>query len=63
MLGFYGRDLGLRVARKHLGWYLDAAGAPGSFRQPLLTASDPARVLATLAGDWPVAALQHEVAA
>ena len=24
MLGFYGRDLGVRVARKHLGWYLDA---------------------------------------
>ncbi len=63
MLGFYGRDLGLRVARKHLGWYLDAAGAPASFRQLLLTASDPARVIATLAGDWPVAAVQHEVAA
>ena len=28
MLGFYGRDLGLRVARKHLGWYLD--GVPAS---------------------------------
>ena len=30
MLGFYGRDLGVRVARKHLGWYLDGvAGARG----------------------------------
>jgi tRNA-dihydrouridine synthase B len=63
MLGFYGRDLGLRVARKHLGWYLEAARAPQYFRQPLLTATDPARVLATLAGDWPVAAPQHEAAA
>jgi tRNA-dihydrouridine synthase B len=28
MLRFYGRDLGLRVARKHLGWYMDTAPAP-----------------------------------
>ena len=63
MLGFYGRDLGLRVARKHLGWYLDAAGAPPSFRQPILTATDPARVLAALAKEWPLAAVQHEAAA
>ena len=26
MLSHYGRDLGMRVARKHLGWYADAAG-------------------------------------
>jgi tRNA-dihydrouridine synthase B len=26
MLSFYGEEIGLRVARKHLGWYLDAAG-------------------------------------
>jgi tRNA-dihydrouridine synthase B len=45
MLGFYGRDLGLRVARKHLGWYLDAAGAP---RGDLLTRDDPAAVLRAL---------------
>ena len=33
MLGFYGRDLGVRVARKHLGWYLDGvAGAAGAAR-------------------------------
>jgi tRNA-dihydrouridine synthase B len=63
MLGFYGRDLGLRVARKHLGWYLDAAGVPASFRAAILTATDPSRVLAALAGDWPFAAVQHEAAA
>ena len=28
MLEFYGAELGNRVARKHLGWYLDGAGAP-----------------------------------
>lgn len=42
MLGHYGRALGLRVARKHLGWYLDAAGAA---RGDLLTREDPAAVI------------------
>ena len=47
MLGFYGRDLGLRMARKHLGWYLDAAGL-NSARPAILTAVDPAQVLRLL---------------
>jgi nifR3 family TIM-barrel protein len=45
MLGFYGRDLGLRVARKHLGWYMDAAGTDPALRRRILTASDPRAVL------------------
>lgn len=48
MLGFYGRDLGLRVARKHLGWYLEAAGQTGALRGRILTAEDPAEVLRLL---------------
>lgn len=48
MLGFYGRDLGLRVARKHLGWYADAAGGPADLRARLMREADPARVLALL---------------
>ncbi len=48
MLGFYGRDLGLRVARKHLGWYLEAAGTPHGLRRPILTARQPEAVLALL---------------
>jgi nifR3 family TIM-barrel protein len=44
MLAFYGRDLGLRVARKHLGWYLEAAAAPG-LRAAVLSAGDPGRVV------------------
>lgn len=43
ILEFYGRDLGLRVARKHLGWYLDAAGRPDA-REDIVTATDPATV-------------------
>jgi len=45
MLGFYGGDLGLRVARKHLGWYMDRAGTGPALRRAVLTARDPGAVL------------------
>lgn len=48
MLGFYGKVLGNRTARKHLGWYMDHAGTPGPLRRELLTETDPARVLRLL---------------
>lgn len=38
---FYGRALGLRTVRKHLGWYMDAAGTPKALRRAVLTADDP----------------------
>jgi len=44
MLSFYGRDLGLRVARKHLGWYMDRAGSDAALRRRVLTEGDPNRV-------------------
>lgn len=45
MLAFYGVSLGLRCARKHLGWYLDETTAEPALRHALLTAEDPARAL------------------
>ncbi|MFW8634611.1 tRNA dihydrouridine synthase DusB [Cribrihabitans pelagius] len=48
MLKFYGVDLGVRVARKHLGWYMDEAGAGTALRRMVLTEKQPARVLALL---------------
>jgi nifR3 family TIM-barrel protein len=48
MLEFYGRDLGVRVARKHLGWYMDEAGTDAGLRRRVLTAREPAEVLALL---------------
>lgn len=48
MLDFYGRDLGTRVARKHLGWYIDAAGGAVDLRACLMRSPDPAEVLALL---------------
>ncbi|XDA96705.1 tRNA dihydrouridine synthase DusB [Sulfitobacter sp. LCG007] len=35
---FYGSELGLRTARKHLGWYMDEAGTPADLRRAVLTA-------------------------
>ena len=48
MLAFYGRDLGVRIARKHLGWYIDAAGGDPSLRARLMREGDPSVVLAAL---------------
>jgi len=48
MLDFYGPDLGLRVARKHLGWYMDVAQTDAIPRKAILTAKTPAAVLSAL---------------
>ena len=48
MLDFYGAELGLRVARKHLGWYMDEAGTDARRRRSVLTAKAPAQVLRLL---------------
>ncbi|MEM9049682.1 MAG: tRNA dihydrouridine synthase DusB [Pseudomonadota bacterium] len=47
MLGFYGTALGLRVARKHLGWYLEPLGAV-SLRRALMQLDTPRAVIAVL---------------
>lgn len=48
MLEFYGVQLGLRVARKQLGWYMDRAGTPADLRGRILRAADPAEVLSLI---------------
>lgn len=48
MLMFYGPVLGGRVARKHLGWYMDDAGTATALRKEILTCKEPARVLQML---------------
>lgn len=61
ILGEYGKELGVRVARKHLGWYLDAIGCvSGAKRKAMMVADDPAKTLAMLPEliltDWSAAA-------
>ncbi len=48
MLSLYGADAGVKIARKHLGWY--TKGIPGSaeFRNRVNAVDDPARVTAML---------------
>ena len=40
ILDFYGAALGVRIARKHLGWYMDEAGADPALRARMMTAGD-----------------------
>ena len=48
MLEFYGDVLGLRVARKHLGWFMDTAGTGTDMRRAVLTSKTPAETMAIL---------------
>ena len=53
MLSEYGRELGLRNARKHVGWYLETSGRPveqvKAWRKVLCQEEDTGRVLKGLA--------------
>jgi len=55
MLAYYGRELGLRNARKHIGWYLEQSGLPTAvvkkWRALLCPDDDADRVLRRL-GDF-----------
>ena len=48
ILRFYGNDLGVRVARKHLSWYMDNLGVSANSRRLILTESCPDKVSYTL---------------
>ena len=50
MLDLYGRDSGVRQARKHLGWYLDrhAPDCGPERRKAALTSTDPEAVMAMI---------------
>ena len=52
MLTFYGRDLGVRIARKHLGWYADEAGIDPTIRARMMTETSPAEVLSLIAAAY-----------
>ena len=45
MLAFYGTELGVKVARKHLGWYLEEAGLP---RGDMLVLDDPVAMMSRI---------------
>ena len=47
-LAFYGVDLGARVIRKHLGWYMDNADTPAALRREVLSSRAPKQVLSLI---------------
>ncbi len=63
ILGLYGRDLGVRVARKHLGWYLDRVPGTGAARARVVRLGEPGQVLAALREGLAAAAPAAEAAA
>ncbi|MEC9344491.1 MAG: tRNA dihydrouridine synthase DusB [Pseudomonadota bacterium] len=58
MLSHYGRQAGLRQARKHLGWYLEkhAPGAPSALKREMMTSSEPRVVFGAIAAAFEDAA-------
>lgn len=48
MLSHYGTDVGLKVARKHLGWYTKGLPSSAGLRSHINRLDDPQRVLASL---------------
>ncbi|THH39208.1 tRNA dihydrouridine synthase DusB [Aliishimia ponticola] len=48
MLSFYGAHLGVRCARKHLGWYMDRSDTPIALRREILTSVEPKDVFRLL---------------
>ena len=48
MLGFYGLPLGLKMARKHLGWYLADIPGAAAIRADIMRQTQPNQVIAAL---------------
>lgn len=48
MLSFYGSQMGSKVARKHLGWYMDQCDSEPNLRRAVLTEHDPEQVFKLL---------------
>jgi tRNA-dihydrouridine synthase len=49
MLAHYGPHHGVRIARKHIGWYMDRLTVPDGLRKALLT-SDDHRIVTRMIG-------------
>jgi len=67
MLSHYGQMAGLRIARKHLGWYVDeaiaqgAAYLPAGLKKTLMSSHQPSEVM-RLAIDWFSSSNEREAA-
>jgi tRNA-dihydrouridine synthase B len=48
MLEFYGKEVGVNMARKHIGWYTKGLNGSAEFRNKVNQEPDAARVIAML---------------
>jgi tRNA-dihydrouridine synthase B len=48
MLGHYGNEVGVKVARKHLGWYTKGMHGSAEFRNQVNFVDDPDQVIGEL---------------
>ncbi len=48
MLDYYGTEAGLRIARKHLGWYTKGLAGSAEVRQMINSLDDPDKVIRAL---------------
>jgi len=61
MLSHYGQETGVRMARKHLGWYSKGLPASAEFRAAVNRETDPNKVRAQLASFF-LPALERQAA-
>jgi tRNA-dihydrouridine synthase B len=62
MLDHYGPDIGVRAARKHIGWYSKGLRGAAEFRNKVNQLSDPAEVMALMEEFYGAACEQAEAA-
>jgi tRNA-dihydrouridine synthase B len=63
MLDLYGRDIGVNLARKHLGWYTKGLHDSGAFRNAVNQLADPAQVVSMIDRFYDGASRQQALAA
>ena len=63
MIRFYGPEMGVKCARKHLGWYLEKLEGGLDLRRHVITQADPSVVLRDLASGLKSCGPKVEVAA
>jgi tRNA-dihydrouridine synthase B len=63
MLDLYGRDVGVNLARKHLGWYTKGLHDSGAFRNAVNQLADPAAVVSMIDRFYDGASQQQALAA
>jgi len=59
MLGYFGIEAGLRLARKHVSWYSRGLHGSAEFRDAMNRLDDPAQVVAMIEAFYDQAATRH----